>query len=165
MIVLIQQKPDFNQYRANVGCIVQNTEGKILYCERADIPDAWQLPQGGIDQEEAPKEAALRELYEETGISQATLQNTYPHWLVYNFPKEAHFPSKGAIKGHFKEHFKGQAQKWFLFKTNQEVIDLSTVLEKEFTATIWATPAHILKTVVPFRKPIYEECFKYFGLV
>ena len=152
----IKSDPDFKKYRPNAGCVIVNQEGRILYCERADIPGAWQMPQGGIDQGEDPEKGALRELFEETCIQDVTVLETYPDWLVYKYPN-----GELGKSGHI-----GQAQKWFLIKYNgdPDAINLDDAQDREFTTHLWATPEYILQDVADFRKPLYAECFRHFGL-
>lgn len=153
--------PDFTKYRPNAGCVILNAEGKVLYCERADIPGAWQMPQGGIDAGEDAEVAALRELFEETAIKAVEVKGEHPEWLTYDIPKSS--DQEKAVKGEFI----GQAQKWFLLQYTGESdsIHLDQAQDKEFTNYLWTTPEHILETVVAFRKPIYEAVFKHFGLI
>jgi len=155
------KKPDFTKYRPNAGCVIVNADGKILYCERADIKGAWQLPQGGIDAGEAAQKAALRELFEETAIRDVIIKAEHPEWLTYDIPQSS--AQEKAVKGQFI----GQAQKWFLleFTGNPATIDLTQAQDKEFTNYQWATPEHILETIVDFRRDLYEAVFKHFGLV
>ena len=154
---MIEKNPDFSKFRPNAGCIIVNDDGRILYCERTDIPGSWQMPQGGIDEGEEPESGALRELYEETGIKDVAILESYPHWLTYPFPEGA--PNR--------DGFTGQAQKWFLVKYNgaPDAINLDNAQDKEFTTYLWATPEYILQDVVAFRRPLYEECFRHFGLI
>ncbi len=158
------EQPDFTKYRPNAGCVILNENNEILYCERADIPGAWQMPQGGIDMGEQAQAAALRELYEETAIEydEVEVLGEHPHWLTYNIPHQGDGQER-AVKGEFI----GQAQKWFLlkFKKPSDSINLAEAHDQEFTNYQWTTPEHILETVVPFRKPVYEEIFKHFGLM
>lgn len=157
----LQTMPDFTKYRPNAGCVILNAQGKVLYCERADIPGAWQMPQGGIDAGEDAEKAALRELFEETAIKDVTVKGEHPTWLTYDIPQKS--DQEKAVKGEFI----GQAQKWFLLEYTKadNSIDLTQAQDKEFTNYQWATPEHILATVVAFRKPIYEAVFKHFGLI
>lgn len=158
----INPAPDFSKYRPSGGCIVVNNDGRILYCARADIPDAWQMPQGGIDPGEDPEEGALRELYEETAIKNVEVLEAYPDWLTYPF-RDIN-KDRGAPQ---QDGYIGQAQKWFLLKYNgdPDAINLDAAQDKEFSAYLWATPEYILDTVAEFRKPLYEECFKHFGFL
>lgn len=147
-------KPDFNLYRPNAGCVVVNADGKILIAERRDIPDAWQMPQGGIDPGEDPQTAATRELFEETAIQDVAVVGEYPHWLTYEFPP-------GGKKGH---HI-GQAQRWFLLRFTGTTIDLEKAVHPEFRAWKWATAAEVMAAAAPFRKPIYTAALRHFGLL
>lgn len=155
------QAPDFTKYRPNAGCVILNADGLILYCERSDIPGAWQMPQGGIDDREHPQQAALRELYEETAIKDVEVKGEYPGWLTYDIPKNS--DQEKAVKGIWV----GQAQKWFLlnYTAPDNTINLSNAQDKEFSRYQWTTAQHIMDTVVEFRKPIYEAVFKHFGLL
>ncbi len=155
-IQLIQKTPDFSKFRPNAGAIIINEYGQILFCKRADVKDVWQMPQGGIDYGEAPAKAVLRELLEETGINTVSIKGAYPDWLVYKF-----------IEGMRRDHFIGQAQKWFLleFTGDPNGIDLSQVADQEFSEYSWVTPEHILGNVAPFKREVYVEAYKYFGII
>lgn len=146
--------PDFSQYRPSAGIVITNGNGQILACERADIPGAWQMPQGGIDEGEVPEEAARRELLEETGISQIRWVANMPEWLTYDLPDN--------VKA--KNQFKGQAQRWFLYRFTgkDHDIDLSKAEHHEFTQWRWVTPEEMLATVALFRKPNYEKVLHHF---
>lgn len=160
----ITPAPDFTKFRPNAGCVILNAEGKVLYCERADIPGAWQMPQGGIDLGEQAQAAALRELYEETAIEydEVEVLGEFPDWLTYIIPHKGDGQERVV-----KAEFIGQAQKWFLlkYKGADDSIKLEEAHDKEFTNYQWTTPEHILETVVAFRKPVYEEIFRHFKLM
>nr|KJB75038.1 hypothetical protein B456_012G019900 [Gossypium raimondii] len=134
-------------YRRNVGICLINSSKKIFSASRLDIPSAWQMPQGGIDDNEDPKVAALRELKEETGVSSAEILAEVPYWLTYDFPPEV----REKLKHQWGSDWKGQAQKWFLLKftgKEEEINLLGDGTEKpEFGEWSWMTPEQIVEHV------------------
>ena len=102
-------------YRLNVGLIISNNEGKLLLCKRKGM-NSWQFPQGGIDNNESPLSTAQRELFEEVGIqSKSTkLISSIDGWLKYDVPK------KSRRRRFLNKKFKGQKQKWFLFRLKED---------------------------------------------
>ncbi|KAK9187475.1 hypothetical protein WN944_018870 [Citrus x changshan-huyou] len=149
-------------YRRNVGICLINSSKKIFAASRLDIPDSWQMPQGGIDENEDPKVAALRELKEETGVSSAEVLAEVPYWLTYDFPPEV----REKLKHQWGGDWKGQAQKWFLLKftgKEEEINLLGDKSEKpEFGEWKWTSPEQILERAVDFKKPVYKEVFMVF---
>ncbi|XP_019108229.1 nudix hydrolase 26, chloroplastic isoform X2 [Beta vulgaris subsp. vulgaris] len=95
-------------YRSNVGICLINSSKKIFSASRLDIPDAWQMPQGGIDEGEDPQSAAIRELREETGVTSVEVLAEVPYWLTYDFPPEV----REKLRRQWGSDWKGQAQKW-----------------------------------------------------
>ena len=115
-------------YRKNVGLIVLNQENQLLVCRRKD-QQTWQFPQGGIDTGESPRAAAHRELFEEVGIKKRDVKiiQKSSHWYHYDLPKKYQKRSESM------KRFKGQTQKWFLFKARAELeINLLNEVEQEF---------------------------------
>ncbi|KAK8669853.1 hypothetical protein V6N13_104621 [Hibiscus sabdariffa] len=149
-------------YRRNVGICLINSSKKIFSASRLDIPNAWQMPQGGIDDSEDPKVAALRELKEETGVSSAEIIAEVPYWLTYDFPPEV----REKLKRQWGSDWKGQAQKWFLLKftgKEEEINLLGDGTEKpEFGEWSWMTPEHIVELAVDFKKPVYKKVLEVF---
>ena len=140
-------------YRLNVGIIVANSDGKLLYCKRKNS-DNWQFPQGGIDRNEDPFLAALRELYEEVGIQKdkVNLIKESENWYKYNLPK------KYKKNNFLWNDFKGQKQKWFLFKLIEEVmIDLNNENNPEFDEFDWVDYWKPLDEIVEFKREIYKK--------
>lgn len=142
-------KTPVEYFRAGAGAVVINERGLVLALERADIPGAWQLPQGGLDAGEEPLQAALRETEEETGIPVKSLEllDTYPEPLAYELPPAARSPRTG----------RGQTQYWFLFRYSgsDEVID--ALSGGEFRSWTWLPFDGLVETVADFRKPLYRR--------
>ncbi|XP_050377569.1 nudix hydrolase 26, chloroplastic-like isoform X1 [Argentina anserina] len=152
-----------NGYRRNVGICLINDSKKIFAAMRLDIPDSWQMPQGGIDEGEDPRNAAIRELREETGVQSADILTETPHWLTYDFPPEV----RAKLQRLWGSDWKGQAQKWFLFKftgKDEEVNLLGDGSEKpEFGEWSWISPEQVVDLAVDFKKPVYKEVFAVFA--
>jgi len=154
----MSQIPVLEGYRPNVGVMVVNHRGEVLMGERTDVPGVWQMPQGGIDEGETPLQTCLRELVEETGITQDKVEliGEFPQWLAYVVPTH--------LKAKIIQNKVGQLQKWFLLRYKPN--DLPTPPqdgEIEFTAFKWVPLEEIAKDVIYFRKAIYEELAVYFA--
>jgi putative (di)nucleoside polyphosphate hydrolase len=138
--------------------MLANNDGKIFVGSRKDAkssnyPDAWQMPQGGIDDGEDSESAALRELKEETGIDAAHVNiiATSAEERFYDLPEEL----VGKI---WKGKYRGQRQWWFLLRFSGEDhhIDVNTE-HAEFSDWKWAEPADLPKLIVPFKKELYKS--------
>ena len=138
-------------YRANVGAVLFDAQGRVFVGRRADRADAWQLPQGGIDEDEDPRLAVLRELEEEIGTANATILGEHPAWLTYDLP--AHL-----IGTAFKGRYRGQRQKWFAlrFDGQDSEIQLDRDPHPEFDAWRWAGLEELPSLAVAFKRPVYE---------
>jgi putative (di)nucleoside polyphosphate hydrolase len=144
-------------YRRNVGIALFNREGLVFAAERLDKPGAWQMPQGGIDPDEAPWPAALRELREEIGTGKAErLAET--DWLRYDLPPEL-------VAHVWRGRYRGQEQKWFAarFTGSDDEIDLNADKHPEFSAWRWAKLAALPGLIVPFKKPVYAAVAEAFA--
>ena len=154
--------PDLSRHRPNVGVVLANAEGRIWLGRRADTPGPynWQFPQGGIDKGEAPAEAALRELREETGARSVTLIGQTSDWLAYDFPE-------GHRRSRIAERWLGQKQLWFAFRFvgMDAEIDLGAHHEIEFDTWRWASFQEALDAVVPFKREIYRQVMEAFALL
>ena len=146
-------------YRSNVGIMLINDDGHVFVGQRLDNnQNAWQMPQGGIDGDEDPQSAAYRELLEETGIEQENVKflAKSSKWLLYDLPEDL-IPKLWGGK------YRGQKQKWFLFKflgTNRD-INISTE-HPEFSNWKWMPKENLLEEIVPFKKSVYESVLREF---
>ena len=148
-------------YRPCAGIMLANKAGQVFVGQRLDNPgsDAWQMPQGGIDEGEEPEQAALRELTEETGIAadKVTIVSRSSAELFYDLPPEL----LGRIWG---GRFRGQRQTWFLMRFDGEDgdVDIATG-HAEFRAWRWADPDELPQRIVPFKRKLYRDIVDEFG--
>lgn len=146
-------------YRPCVGVMLVNMDGKVFVGQRIDnSTEAWQMPQGGIDEGEEAKIAALRELAEETGIDSA-------HVDIIATSKDEHFydlPTEliGKLWG---GKYRGQRQRWYLarFLGADDDIDIATK-HPEFRAWKWADPDSLPELIVPFKRKLYRDILQEF---
>ena len=141
-------------YRKNVGVMLVNADGLVFVGQRRDNPTAaWQMPQGGIDKGESPRDAALRELEEETGVSPDLVEvvAATDGWISYDLPAEL-IPKLWGGK------WRGQDQKYYLirFLGTDEDINIATE-EQEFSAWKWLAPDALPGAIVPFKRDVYEK--------
>ena len=133
--------PDFNKY------------GLVFSGQRLDNPnDSWQLPQGGIDENENPEEAVWREMMEEIGTNKASLIASSKEWISYDIPSEilSTLP--------WGNEYMGQIQKWFLFNFNGDDRDINVGTENpEFSDWKWMNYDEITHNAVPFKKNVYQK--------
>ena len=141
-------------YRACVGIMLVNMDGKVFVGQRIDSKvEAWQMPQGGIDDGEDAKTAALRELHEETGVTAEKVaiiaQSKEEHF--YELPDEL-IPTIWGGK------YRGQRQKWFLmrFSATDKDINIRT-RHQEFRDWQWTDPKSLPELIVPFKKKLYRD--------
>ena len=152
---------NFNKlpYRSNVGIMMVNEKGYVFVGQRLDNnQNAWQMPQGGIDAGEDPETAAYRELLEETGVKKQNVRfvASSSQWLSYDLPEDL-------IPILWNGKFRGQKQKWFLFKFLGEDVDINIATEHpEFSKWKWISKENLLKEIVPFKKSVYENVLKEF---
>ena len=141
-------------YRPCVGVMLANANGLIFAGQRLDTDaEAWQMPQGGIDKGEQPRDAALRELEEETGISQdlVTTEAELDSWLTYDLPSEL----VGKV---WKGRYRGQKQRWFLMRFHGSDGQINIATEHpEFSRWAWIAPDLLVAKIVPFKRDIYRK--------
>jgi len=137
-------------FRAGVGMVVHRDDGRILGLERADVPGAWQLPQGGLMPGEDTVASAWRELAEETGLNQAhvDLAAASDAWFGYELPHAMRSRKTG----------RGQVHRWFLFrlKSGVELPSLPNPPRREFKSRQWMTVSELIDVAAPFRRAEYE---------
>ena len=146
-------------YRMGAGVVLINPYGLIFAGQRIDNPGpAWQMPQGGIDKGETPREAALRELTEETGVSADLVEvmAETPDWITYELPPEI----LGRI---WKGKYGGQKQKWFAmrFLGSDSAVQIATE-HPEFDRWQWMRAADLVESIVPFKRALYVQVFQNF---
>lgn len=147
-------------YRPCAGVMLLNRDGHVFVGQRIDNPtDAWQMPQGGVDKGEDPRQAALRELWEETGITadHVTIEAETRDWLPYDLPHDL-------VPRIWKGRYRGQEQKWFLMRFHgaDSHVNIATA-HPEFSAWRWLPPAHLVEAIVPFKRAVYARVLEEFG--
>jgi len=146
--------------------MVLDRAGRVWIGRRHDAPAEpegpgawWQMPQGGIDESEDPAMAALRELYEETGIRSVEIIAESPDWYCYDLPANLRPQAWGG-------RYRGQKQKWFIvrFTGGDEEVTLARPGHKpEFDAWRWAGIDELVDLIVPFKRRVYERVVRDFA--
>ena len=147
-------------YRPAVGVMLINPDRKVWVGQRLDNSlEAWQMPQGGLDEGEAPLEGAYRELEEETGIARRFVE------LVAQAQEELRYDLPEDLIGKvWKEPWRGQRQTWFLMRVLGADADVNIATrEPEFRAWKWAEPAELPAMIVPFKQQLYRDVVEAFA--
>lgn len=149
--------PGDAHYRRCAGAVIFNAQGLVWVGERCDTPGAWQMPQGGIDDGESPRDAAIREVHEETGTDSIRFLAEGRDWLRYDLPPQLLGKAWGG-------RWRGQIQKWFAFRFTGEdgEFDIAGVAHPEFDRWQWVELAELPSLIVPFKRPVYEAVVQEF---
>lgn len=147
---------DNEGYRANVGIILTNDEGRLFWARRIG-QNAWQFPQGGIKDEESPEQALFRELREEVGLTENDVEiiGCTSGWLRYRLPKNLVRRSSSPL-------CIGQKQVWFMLrlKSADQQVDLAATGKPEFDNWRWVDYWYPVNRVVSFKRRVYQEALK-----
>lgn len=154
-------------YRPCVGVMLFNPKGLVFIGRRTEGPEhvdeahAWQMPQGGVDGDEDPWPAALRELYEETNITSVEKLAESKEWLSYDIPRNM-------VGQAWKGKFRGQTQKWYALRFIGEESEIDVLHpagghEPEFAEWRWEKLERLPELVVPFKRQVYEKVIREFA--
>ena len=148
---------DADGYRPNVGIVLANDRGQVLWARRVGGYDAWQFPQGGIQGAESPEEALYRELYEEIGLTPSCVEvlACTDGWLKYHLPRRLR-------RSNSDPDFRGQKQKWFLLRMLGCDADVRVNLsdKPEFDHWRWVSYWYPVSQVVEFKRDVYRQALK-----
>jgi putative (di)nucleoside polyphosphate hydrolase len=146
--------PSALPYRPGAGVMLVNRQGKVFVAQRLDSTlEAWQMPQGGLDEGEDPQDGALRELEEETGIPRDKVEviAAAPEPLLYDLPPDL-------VGKLWKGKWRGQRQFWYLCRFLGEDSDVNIeTAHPEFRAWKWADPDDLPAMIVPFKRKLYKD--------
>lgn len=144
-------------YRPNVAAILMRSDGYILICERLNVTDAWQFPQGGIDKGETPEQALTREVQEEIGLSSEEYELTDKQG-----PYRYDYPADVLLKKQTRHpNYIGQEQTYFLCKVHRDNVKIDLDQDHpEFSRYQWINPMEFkLDWVPPFKREVYARVF------
>ena len=148
-----------DNYRRCVGMMILNDKNEILVGKRMDHPSGhWQMPQGGIDENEDPEQAVWREMKEEIGTNKARMIKQSKQWINYKIPSETLATLPWGNK------FIGQTQKWFVFRFNGNDDEINVGTENpEFSEWKWSNHNLLVENIVPFKRNTYMKILKEFS--
>ena len=148
---------DLDGFRPNVGIMLANDRGQLLWARRVGGHNAWQFPQGGISEGESPKQALFRELYEEVGLARDAVEilGSTRGWLRYRLPKRF-------VRDGQKPVCIGQKQKWFLLRMLEDdaAVQLDRNEKPEFDHWRWVSYWYPLDQIIPFKREVYRRAMK-----
>jgi putative (di)nucleoside polyphosphate hydrolase len=147
-------------YRPCVGVMLLNARGHVFVGQRNDqFGDAWQMPQGGVEKGETPREAGLRELEEETGVTPDLVEvlDQTQDWLTYDLPHDV-------VPKIWQGRYRGQKQIWFLMRYSgrDDQVNIAT-LHPEFTKWRWLDTDLLVDSIVPFKRALYSSVLSAFS--
>lgn len=153
---------DFDGYRPNVGIVICNKHGQVLWAKRFG-QNSWQFPQGGINEGENIETAMYRELYEEVGLTKKDVRLLWAskYWLKYKLPKRlVRNEGSGPV-------CIGQKQRWFLLQLvcDESQINLKATKSPEFDGWRWVSFWYPVRQVVSFKRDVYRKAMKEFAQV
>ncbi|OOR98914.1 RNA pyrophosphohydrolase [Haemophilus paracuniculus] len=153
---------DFDGYRPNVGIVICNKLGQVLWAKRFG-QNSWQFPQGGINEGENIEQAMYRELYEEVGLSKKDVRLLWAskHWLKYKLPKRL------VRTENSQPVCIGQKQRWFLLQlvSDESEINLKATKNPEFDGWRWVSFWYPVRQVVSFKRDVYRKVMKEFAAI
>ena len=141
-------------YRSGIGIVLVNRQGLVFAGRRRDgrVPP-WQMPQGGLEPDETPDSAVLRELAEELGTAKASIIDSTRDWIHYDYPD--------GMQSRRARHFRGQRHKWFLLRFTGKDHEIAiTTPHAEFDDWRWLPPADLIEQVIAFKQPVYRHVFE-----
>ena len=138
--------------------MILNDNNEILVGRRLDYPSGfWQMPQGGIDDNENPEEAVWREMMEEVGTNNAELIKMSSQWVNYNIPQDT------LDRLPWGKRYVGQTQKWFVFRFTGQESDINVGTENpEFSEWKWTKFNSLAENIVPFKRDVYKKILEEF---
>ncbi|MGL9732690.1 MAG: RNA pyrophosphohydrolase [Wolbachia sp.] len=147
-----------DKYRPCVGIMLLNKQGHVFVGKRFDSDFCWQMPQGGVDDDEEIEQAVLRELLEEVGTDKAEIVAKNKDWIYYNLPEKF-------IPVYWNSKYSGQKQRWFLMKFDGENndININYTDHPEFKEWRWQNIDDLIANVISFKRKVYKTVIEEFS--